>query len=246
MKEKLKEFISIAKSKKIEVEVYSNLTILDEKLIEFLQKLDVHLATSFYSFDEETHEKITQRPGSFQRTVQNIKKALEKGIKLRIGIVLTELNKNHLRQTSKFLNDLGISKNNIKVDFARPVGRWVERALSQDPSPSQVQSTKPSDYEICKISDSCLPDKLCFASDGFVHPCIFFRHIILGKYPENSVEQILENQRKFIKQHKKDIIKQKKEIRIELIKKMMRDKSIRSEKDFMRRIYQNFPQNIEY
>ena len=49
------------------IEVFTNATRLDKKLLSCFQRCDVHVATSFYSDDPGVHEQITQGKGSWQR-----------------------------------------------------------------------------------------------------------------------------------------------------------------------------------
>jgi len=75
----------------------------------------------------------------------------------------------------RFLQKLGIKKTSIRVDNIREV---------------VTEKT-------CEVENSCLPGKACFSYNGYVFPCIFFRKIILGKYPGDSFDKIIKNLKKF-------------------------------------------------
>ncbi|MBB5936365.1 radical SAM protein [Streptomyces zagrosensis] len=68
------------------VEVYSNLVHVSDAWWTQLQRAGASLATSWYSDQADEHQAITGRP-SFQRTRDNIVKAVQLGIPLRAGIV---------------------------------------------------------------------------------------------------------------------------------------------------------------
>jgi len=199
LKTKLEEYIKLAKSKNMEVEVYSNLTLLDknENLVNFFKEYGVYVATSFYSYDENTHDRITQKPGSFRKTLEAIKKVLSEGIDVRVGIVIIKnLNDQHIKDTIRFLQKLEIKKTSIRVDNIREVGT----------------------EKTCDVENSCLPGKACFPYNGYVFPCIFFRNIILGKYPEDSFDKIMSNLKKF------------------WLQKMFSEKNIRTAEKFISRL----------
>lgn len=200
LKTKLEEYIRLAKSKNMEVEVCSNLTLLDknENLVNFFKEYGVYIATSFYySYDENTHDRITQKPGSFRKTLEAIKKVLSEGIDVRVGIVIIKnLNDQHIKDTIRFLQKLEIKKTSIRVDNIREVGT----------------------EKTCDVENSCLPGKACFPYNGYVFPCIFFRNIILGKYPEDSFDKIMSNLKKF------------------WLQKMFSEKNIRTAEKFISRL----------
>lgn len=137
------------------VEVFSNLYHLPEELFLCFLKHDVNIATSFYSDCPEIHDSITQRSGSFERTISNIQKILHSNLHLRVCITVMNENEQRISHTIKFLNDLGIP--NVSVDRLRKFGRACEGNISSGMS------------ELC---GNCAGQTLCIGPDGQVSPCI--------------------------------------------------------------------------
>lgn len=145
------------------IEVFTNATILTEKLLQTFLKFNVHVATSFYSDDSEVHDLITKHPGSFDRTVAVMKKLVDVGVPVRAGIIEMEENQGHARQARRFLEALGI--HDIKIDFQRGVGRGAH-----------VYSLEP----MSQLCGECWKGKLCITSSGRTYPCVFSRFADMG------------------------------------------------------------------
>ena len=57
------------------IEVFSNLTLLDNKRLNALAAANAHLATTLYSVDPEVHDGVTGVKGSFAATVSGLNRA---------------------------------------------------------------------------------------------------------------------------------------------------------------------------
>lgn len=176
------------------IEVYTNLTLLTDDFVDEFSSCGVRIATSFYSSNEEVHDRITGVKGSFKETLNGIKKVLNKKIPLRIGLVTTDINKHEINATKQFLIRLGVDKNKIKVDHTRPVGR----ALGLTPYENLGET----------LCGSCWKGKLTISWDGNCYPCIFARNVNVGNVLANSLSEItysveLKKFRKFIHSYKK-------------------------------------------
>lgn len=146
------------------IEVFTNATLFDEGLIETFLEHGVAIATSFYSDDSKTHDEITRHPGSFRRTVANIKRFVAAGLRVRAGIIELPENMGHAQRAKRFLLELGVS--DINIDLQRNIGRGEKHLHSVDPF-----------SELC---GECWKGKLCITSLGRVYPCVFSRFADLG------------------------------------------------------------------
>lgn len=146
------------------IEVFTNATILNEDLLETFIKFGVQIATSFYSDDPITHDAITEHKGSFNRTVENIKRFVRAGLHVRAGIIEMPENRGHAHRARFFLEGLGVS--DINIDVQRGVGRGQKHLHSLQPM-----------SELC---GECWKGKLCVTSFGRVYPCVFSRFADLG------------------------------------------------------------------
>jgi len=146
------------------IEVFTNGTTLSDPLLDTFKRCAVRVAFSFYGPSADVHEQVTTRTGSFERTLGNIRKAVNLGLPVRVGIIAMGLNAGRVQETRALLNGLGVTS--VRVDRVRGIGRGG--ALS--PNPDQQE-------ELC---GACWRGKLCITADGSVFPCVFARFCRVG------------------------------------------------------------------
>ena len=168
----LPELICDAAAHKMSIEVYSNLIHISPSLWKLFERLDVSLATSFYSVHPGVQNEITKGP-SQEKTLANIKQAISRGIKLRIGMV-DVLDKQDIPETIGMLRDLGVK--NIRVDRSRGVGR------------AQLQNSQCDVNELC---GKCGYAKAAIDCDGDVFPCVFSRWLCVGNVLSSNLKDVL-------------------------------------------------------
>lgn len=155
------------------IEVFTNLVQLNEPLLTQFQKHNVAIATSFYSYDASTHDAITTHPGSFNRTVSNIRRVIDSGLRLRVGIIQMDENREHLAQTRAFLQELGVS--NIGTDHLRDFGR---------------ASSTNKECDMGQLCGSCSGKILAIGPDGIVSPCTMSKAWSVGSVFDQSLAEI--------------------------------------------------------
>lgn len=157
------------------LEVYTNATKISDQLLRSFLKYRVCIAVSFYSDDAAVHDQITKRRGSFNHTVENLRRLLSAGLQVRAGIVVMPENRGHSERAGSFLRELGVT--NIECDFRRAIGRGIDPHTSVDPA-----------GELC---GQCWKGMLCVTSAGRTYPCIFARFADLGS-AKDGITHILE------------------------------------------------------
>jgi molybdenum cofactor biosynthesis enzyme MoaA len=174
----LAEFISLAHELGYEfIEVYTNLTMVSDRLLETLTKYRVHIATSFYSANPEIHDRITGTKGSFRKTVEGIRRILDAGLTLRAGIVVTDQNRDGVDEATRFLVSMGVDKDWIGVDHIRPVGRGLDLA-----SYHSLEET---------LCGKCWQGRLTVSWNGACYPCVFARQVNVGNVAKSSLKEIV-------------------------------------------------------
>jgi len=178
------------------VEVYSNCTLIDQTLIEFLSERHVKIATTVYSCDSAIHDTITQSPGSFVKTITNIKRIIEMNIPLRVGLVEMKQNTRTIPDTYEYLKSIGVR--NIKIDMVRSAGRGCNNELLPDELVQKQLRSKPSfppcyevDFNNAHSGHNCFAKKICITANGNVLPCIMERNIVFGNLRKNRLLSIL-------------------------------------------------------
>ncbi len=69
-----------------------------------------HILTTLHSHKKEVHDYITCTPGSFESTVENIKRARQSGVRITINTILNQHNKDDFYEIGKFVHGLGVTK----------------------------------------------------------------------------------------------------------------------------------------
>jgi len=174
-----------AKDLGLRVEVYTNGLALHGEVFDELAALDVSFAFSFYSYDAETHDEITRRPGSHARTLDAIRQSVEAGLKVRVSIVILAHNDEDLLPTIELIESVGVDPDAIRYDRERRVGRGEdgeEVVLPADPRANThgIGGERPR-----------FGGKVAVRPDGAVVPCIFDRDTVLGNVFDDDLGAII-------------------------------------------------------
>ncbi len=159
------------------VEVYSNLINLSEELLDCFAEYGVGVATSIYGHEATLHDQVTRRPGSFQRTVNNVRRVIARDLRVRAAMVIMPENAFAVEATRSFL--LGIGVQDFGTDRLRAFGRAAES--QQSPM-----------NELC---GSCAAGTLCVGANGVVYPCIMSKAWAVGSVQETSLGEIATSDR---------------------------------------------------
>jgi MoaA/NifB/PqqE/SkfB family radical SAM enzyme len=168
------------------IEIYTNGLALRGRTYDRLRELAPSFAFSVYSHNPETHDAITQTPGSHARTARAIRRAVEDGLKVRVGVIAMEQNQHDASKTYEYLLGLGVIDDSIGFAQMRDVGRGDATPIEADARPAGpetggVESVRPRNFG----------GSAAVGYDGKVYPCIFSRHLPLGSVHETSLEAIL-------------------------------------------------------
>lgn len=178
------------------VEVFTNGTLLDEKMVAAFLANNVRVAISFYGEKESVHDSITLSRGSHARTLDAIKKILDYGIELRVSIIGMLQNEDESIATSDFLKSLGVK--NIQFDIVRPSGRGGSVEVASEKLQKQLWLRAPN-FPACRTNTfarrrkghSCFLTKVCVGADGTIYPCIMERSLSYGNVLEQSLASVL-------------------------------------------------------
>jgi MoaA/NifB/PqqE/SkfB family radical SAM enzyme len=168
------------------VEIYTNGLALRGDTYDRLRALAPSFAFSFYSYNPETHDAITRTPGSHGRTVRAIRRAVDDGLKVRVGVISMVENQHDASETRQYLQGLGVPDDSIRFDQMRDVGRGNPSAVETNAQPVGVQTGGVESARPRNFGGSA-----AVSYDGQVYPCIFSRHLPLGSIYETSLEAIL-------------------------------------------------------
>ena len=159
--------------------VFTNATLLTDDLVRAFKRLDAEVHVSFYSDDPAVHDRFTEQSGSFEQTVDGIRRLVRHRVRVGAAIVLDDSNRGHVKRTKKFLRSLGVTVS--VTDRVRGIGRGRRRVPGAETS-----------RELC---GECWSRKLCVTASGEAHPCVFSHHVRLGNVLENGIEGLVDGVR---------------------------------------------------
>ncbi|HEX2925872.1 MAG TPA: SPASM domain-containing protein [Ruminiclostridium sp.] len=145
--------------------------------------------------DEEIHDKVTSHRGSFNKTLDAVRKIVDSAIPLRVASIIMKANENEADKIMKFLAGMGVTANT--PDVVRPTGRGDDRGLL--PADYKRPLIEPPFYTEAETFwkahkyHSCLSGKIAVTSAGEVIPCIFARKEACGNICTSSLREILDS-----------------------------------------------------
>jgi len=108
-RDRLYEALEALKDKNLDLTINSNLTMATEEDMQRLKDYGVSgIMTSVFSYDPQTHDRITGSKESHKRTLRGIELAKKHKLFTTANTVVSQHNKSHVYQTGIFANSLGI------------------------------------------------------------------------------------------------------------------------------------------
>lgn len=178
------------------VELFTNATLIRAADLDALEPLGVRFAVSVYSHRSEAHDAITQVPGSWNRTVGNLRRLLDRGFPVRVGVIRMGPNWNDMEETRRFLTDLGLPDKAVGFDTVRPAGRGCEGGLGE-PDPGLVRLGPPDRFETKAgrlTARTCWSGRLAVDPDGNVYPCVFSRSLPVGNVRRGGLAAVIQGE----------------------------------------------------
>lgn len=175
------------------IEIFTNATLITNDDIAFFKTNNVRIATTIYADNAAVHDKVTLQPGSFDKTLTNIKKLLAHGIVLRIASIIMKANEDQAENIMKLCAQLGVEVN--PPDVVRPTGRGDDQAIL--PEKYTKLPIKPPFYTDMEAFfkaqqyHSCLAGKIAITASGEVIPCIFARNHSFGSIIQSTLAEII-------------------------------------------------------
>lgn len=213
------EYLRAAKKYDFYVNVLSNLTLLNDEIIQAMKEGNVSsVQVSLYSLKPEIHDYITKLPGSCEKTKASILKLIENNLPVHVSCPTMKANKNEFGDVMAWCHEHKIRAqtdyimmaeynhetenlaNRLSVDEAGEVIKQI--ALGDDDYQKEI--LKPGFVERCNaLVDN--PDRrlcgvgqstCCMVANGNVYPCAGWQEMVLGNLKEHSLEWIWNNSEK--------------------------------------------------
>lgn len=209
------EFLQKCNEYNFSVNVLSNLTLLDDKIISEMRANPLlGVQVSLYSMNPNIHDEITQMKGSFEKTKNAILKLIENDIPLQISCPIMKQNKDCYSDVIEWARNHNIQVSDDYVIIARynhtinnlncrlsddEVKELIYIKATNNPlylkqieiEAKKKKGIEPNDF-VCSVCNS----SICIAENGNIYPCAGWQDYILGNVKENSINYIWNNSEK--------------------------------------------------
>lgn len=209
------EFLQKCNEYNFSVNVLSNLTLLDDKIISEMRANPLlGVQVSLYSMNPNIHDEITQMKGSFEKTKNAILKLIENDIPLQISCPIIKQNKDCYSDVIEWAKNHNIQVSDDYVIIARynhtinnlncrlsddEVKELIYIKATNNPlylkqieiEAKKKKGIEPNDF-VCSVCNS----SICIAENGNIYPCAGWQDYILGNVKENSINYIWNNSEK--------------------------------------------------
>lgn len=216
---RFKEYLRAAKKYDFYVTILSNLTLLDDEIIEIMKEGNVSsVQTSLYSMIPEHHDAITQLQGSFYKTRDAILKLIENDLPLHVSCPTMKGNKDDYGDVLRWCHEHKIRAQTdyiMMAEYNHETENLANR-LSVEEAVKVISSIMADDVDyqnailapdfvarcnenqfnperrLCGVGiSSC-----CMVSNGNVYPCAGWQEMVLGNLKETPLQEIWDKSEK--------------------------------------------------
>jgi len=206
------QMLSYCREKDLMITILSNLTHVSKTQIDFLKSIDIFmLQTSIYSMKSETHDYITRRKGSFDKTIGVLEELVMNNIPIMISCPIMNLNVEDYENVKKYANNIGAEftsdyillaqynkddRNlNVRMTTSQLKNYFENLINSSDYYSELIYSARTEDELLSNrfaIRKTCnvLQSDLCISSNGDFFPCPSWQDYKLGNINECGIKDI--------------------------------------------------------
>ena len=195
------EIISYSSNKSMDITLFTNGTLMNNELINTIIRSKIRVKLSVYGPTPYVHDSVTRISGSYDKMVSTVKKLVNAGVKVSAAVIVMKENENFADETVKFCNSIGMRCS--RYDVIREVfgGSQSDHLPLNNEILRKVYFTKPNfiadKIQFMKNIDrnSCWYGKIAIKENGDVIPCEFERDFIYGNAKDESLFNIINNDR---------------------------------------------------
>ncbi len=167
------DFIDIylhAKKKGMFVSVYTNATLIDEKMADlFAVYPPRRTEISVYGATKETYERVTRVAGSFERCMKGIDLLSERGVPLKIKTMAMSVNRHEIGRLKEFADSLGAEFQFDPLITSRYDGGRGPTEVCL--SPEEIVELDKADPERKAAWEKLCQGKIGPPPEGLLYPC---------------------------------------------------------------------------
>lgn len=213
------EFLKAAKEYDFSVNILSNLTLLNDDIINAMKETRLSsVQVSLYSMNAEHHDYITKLSGSFEKTKNAILKLIENDIPVQVSCPTMKANKDDFGNVMKWAHEHKIRATTDYIMMARydHTTDNLDNRLSLDEVENVIKAIMIEDEDYA--NDILAPDfvercnaleknpsrrlcgvgvsSCCMVANGNVYPCPGWQEMVLGSLQNDTLNNIWENSEK--------------------------------------------------
>ena len=202
-------FLKRCRELDLSVNVLSNLTLLTDEITDEMKRNPfLSVQTSLYSMNSDIHDKITMMSGSFDKTVNGIKRLIKAGIPVQISCPVMKQNKDDFVNVIRWGRSHNISVAVEPVIFAsydhtgenlsnrlsiEEIGEAIDYQFGEGyasviRSLAKEKEGFKADDPICSI---CIYS-FCISVSGEVYPCVGWQTNVIGNIDKQKLCEIWE------------------------------------------------------
>lgn len=205
------DFLKCAKELDFNVTILTNLTLLNDEIIEALKYKHVSCVNvSLYSMEPDVHDAITTVKGSFEKTKKNILRLIDNNVAVQINCPIMKQNKNSFHEVINWGQDHKCSVVTDYVIMARSdrtienlenrlskeeVRKAIEK-IAENSVVFQASIEKESEVKRGPVADA--NDRvcgvglstLCMVANGDIYPCAGWQQYVCGNIKNISLSEI--------------------------------------------------------
>lgn len=209
------DFLKRCREYNFSINILTNLTLLNKEILSEMKNNPLlGVQVSLYSMNPDTHDKITQIKGSFEKTINNILKLIENDIPMQISCPIIKQNKNDYNSVKSWAQIHNIQVGDDYTIIARydhttqnlsnrlsinEVEEIINNIVKNDTKyfekmEEEVEKKKNAlhDDYVCSVCNS----SICITETGNAYPCAGWQSNILGNVRNSSLKDIWENSEK--------------------------------------------------
>lgn len=201
-------FLKICREYDMSVNVLSNLTLLNENIINEMKNNPLlSVQTSIYSMDPNIHDSITRHNGSLNKTIESVQKLIKNNIPVQVNCPIMKANFDSYKRVLDWasVNQISASadysiiakfdhhKDNLScrltsLELEQVISDKISNELSYNDIKKEISDNmkKTLDDNVCSICKS----SICVGPKGDVYPCVGWSNKIVGNLQNNVLKDI--------------------------------------------------------
>jgi radical SAM protein with 4Fe4S-binding SPASM domain len=206
------DFLHKAKEYDFSINILSNLTLLDDKIIDEMKGTRLSsVQVSLYSMNPDIHDSITQVKGSFKTTRDNILRLIENDIPLQISCPAMKQNKNCFSDVLKWAYEHKIRAETDFIMMARydhtidnlsnrlnldEAGKIITDIINNNTDYQEdllktdfIDNKSDGNDIVCGV---CI-DSICMVANGNLYPCAGWQDYVCGNIRDTPLREIWNN-----------------------------------------------------